>query len=190
MVGVHFDATSLEMLAVAVLAVAGMLGCSRSAAPEAATRFALGSAFADGATIPVKYTADGENISPPLTWSGAPAATKEFALIVDDPDAPAGTWDHWLIWRIPAGATELKEGLSAHRKGVAPPEMVQGKNSWGHNGYEGPEPPAGKPHRYYFRLYALDAPLDIAGGADKAALIKAMNGHILAEGELMGKYGK
>lgn len=157
-------------------------------ATQPATMPLASTAFTNGQPIPKKYTADGENISPPLSFTAVPEAAKQLALIMDDPDAPIGTWDHWILYGIPAGTKELKEGLSAQRKNVHPSDMVEGKNSWRHNGYEGPEPPAGKPHRYYFRLYALDAPLDLKAGASKKELLEAMNGHVIAQGELMGMY--
>ena len=148
--------------------------------------FSLSSpAFAGGATIPSKYTCDEIGQSPPLSWSGAPADVQSFALIMDDPDAPAGTWVHWLIFNIPADATALPENI--------PPDStladgsVQGTNSWGRIGYGGPCPPRGQ-HRYFFKLYALDTGLSLGSKATKPDLLKAMEGHILAQAELMGVY--
>lgn len=148
------------------------------------------SAFAHGGRIPAKYTADGQNISPELNWQAAPQGTVVFALIMDDPDAPSGTWDHWLIWDIPADATGLAEGSSAQRSRIAPPNMTQGRNSWGNTGYEGPEPPPGKPHRYVFRLYALGRKIDLPAGADKSRLLSAVNSCTLAKAEMIGMYGR
>lgn len=142
-------------------------------------------AFEDGGIIPKKYTCDDVNISPPLSWTGIPAGTKSLALICDDPDAPAGVWVHWVIFNLPPDSTELKENV--------PPQKVlsngakQGKNDFGNMGYGGPCPPNGI-HRYYFKIYALDTVLTQDGGISKAELLKAMDGHILAQGQLMGKY--
>jgi len=139
-------------------------------------------AFRDGNTIPQKYTCDGDNISPALRWTGVPIGTVSYALIVDDPDAPLGTWVHWLIYDIPARESVLPEAV----QGLA----VEGKNDFRRTGYGGPCPPAGKPHRYYFRMYALDMTLDLPAGVGRDELEKAMQGHILAEGELMGRYSR
>lgn len=147
-------------------------------------------AFEEGKPIPKKYTGDGQDTSPPLRWSGLPAGTKELALIVDDPDAPrAEPWVHWVLYKLPATATSLPEGVPPALRVGDPPGALQGKNSWGKVGYGGPSPPPrhGR-HRYYFRLYALDAPLTLDPGADKAALLAAMSGHVVAEGQLMGTY--
>ncbi len=144
-------------------------------------------AFATGAAIPRKYTCDGEDASPPLAWSGAPQGTRGFALVMDDPDAPGGTWDHWVLYGLRADAVALPEGAPA----VPTLEggVRQGKNSWGRVGYGGPCPPRGV-HRYFFKLYALDVALDLAPGATKAQLLAAVRGHVLAEAELMGRYGR
>ncbi len=136
-------------------------------------------AFAHQATIPPKYTCQGEDISPPLTLSNIPEGTKSLALINDDPDAPMRTWNHWLIWNIkPTG--EIKENSAPG---------TQGKNSWGRNDYGGPCPPKGT-HRYFFKLYALDREMDLPEGATKSELEKAMVGHILEQAELVGLYQK
>jgi len=147
-------------------------------------------AFSEGSTIPKPHTADGKNISPDLHWSGAPTGTQSFALICDDPDAPHGTWVHWVIFNLPAGAPGLPEAVPTR------PELDggvrQGKNSFRDEniGYGGPSPPKGKPHRYFFRVYALDTPLNLPGGATKAQVEAVMKGHVLAQGQLMGKYGR
>jgi Raf kinase inhibitor-like YbhB/YbcL family protein len=146
------------------------------------------SAFEDGATIPKKYTCDGEDRSPALSWSGVPDGTKSFALICDDPDAPMGTWVHWVLWGLPPDTMSLPEGVPADTTLAS--GARQGLNSWPRVGYGGPCPPPGKPHRYYFKLYALDAELNLPSSANKAALEKAMKGHILAEAQVMGKYGR
>lgn len=148
------------------------------------------SAFAPNEMIPRKYTGDGEDKSPPLSWSVVPPGTKELALIVDDPDAPTPTpWVHWVLYRIPAEARSLPEGIAPSLRVAQPAGLAQGKNSWGKIGYGGPAPPKGHGrHRYFFKLYALDSPVDLEPGAAKEALLKAMSGHVLAEGELIGTY--
>ena len=140
-------------------------------------------AFAAGEPIPAKYTCDGANVSPPLAWSDAPPGTQSLALIMDDPDAPAGTWDHWLLFNIPANVRNLPEQAGA------PAGSVDGKNGWGRTGYGGPCPPRGT-HRYFFKLYALAAKLDLPAGANKSQLLRAMKTHILAQAELMGTYAR
>lgn len=145
------------------------------------------SAFGNGESIPVRYTCDGENISPPLKWSNVPQGTKSFAIINDDPDAPMGTWVHWVIYNIPGNVTELAERISPLPK--LNNGALQGKNSWGKIGYGGPCPPSGT-HRYFFKIYALDKTLEIGPGASKEEVLKAIKGHILAEGQLYGKYSR
>jgi Raf kinase inhibitor-like YbhB/YbcL family protein len=141
-------------------------------------------AFVDGGMIPARHVRRGENLSPPLAWSGAPDGTRSFALIVDDPDAPGGDWVHWIVYNLPADLSGLPEGVT-----TPPGGAVQGKNGWGAAQYDGPQPPSGT-HRYVFKLYALDAALDLGPGASKAALLKAIEGHVLARGQLIGKYSK
>jgi Raf kinase inhibitor-like YbhB/YbcL family protein len=143
-------------------------------------------AFGQGQPIPKKYTCEGPDLSPPLKWSDAPEGTKSFALICDDPDAPVGTWVHWVIYDIPASTTQLQEGVP--KAETAPGGAKQGINDFKRIGYGGPCPPPGNPHRYFFRLYALDTELNLRGGATKGDLVKAMQGHILAEAQLMGTY--
>jgi len=147
-------------------------------------------AFEPGAVIPRRHTGDGEDLSPPLAWSGLPPDTRELALIVDDPDAPSPEpWVHWVIARIPAADTGIAEGVHPKPAPSFPAGAIQGKNSWGTVGYRGPAPPKGHGvHHYHFRLYALDAPLSVASGIDKPGLLKAMQGHVLAEAELLGIY--
>lgn len=142
-------------------------------------------AFTDGNMIPVKYTCDGQDMSPPLAWRDAPAGTKSFALICDDPDAPVGTWVHWVAFNIPPDVTNLDENVKAEKEFKN--GMRQGKNSWPRIGYGGPCPPSGT-HRYYFKLYALDAILEIKPEATKEQVLQSMKGHVLAEAQLMGKY--
>jgi Raf kinase inhibitor-like YbhB/YbcL family protein len=143
-------------------------------------------AFADGSPIPKKHTADGADVSPPLTWSEVPAGTQAFALICDDPDAPRGTWVHWVLYNLPADTTSLPEKMPAAK--TLPNGAKHGANDFKKPGYGGPSPPPGKPHRYYFKLYALDAPLQLAEGANKAQVEQAMTGHILEQAQWMGTY--
>lgn len=142
-------------------------------------------AFAEGGMIPKNHTCDGANSSPPLAWDTAPEKTKTLALIVDDPDAPGGTWVHWVVFNLPAGARELPENVPA-QESIAGGGR-QGTNDFHKVGYGGPCPPGGA-HRYYFKLYALDAELSLDSSATKDQLLKAMTGHVLAEGQLMGRY--
>jgi Raf kinase inhibitor-like YbhB/YbcL family protein len=150
-------------------------------------------AFKSGAEIPRKYTEDGKDVSPPLRWDKSPAGTKEFALICDDPDAPGPEpWVHWVLYKLPADVRELPEDLPADARLESPRGALQGLNSWKSGrtiGYRGPAPPRERgAHHYRFRLYALDALLNIEAKGDKKALLSAMKGHILAEGELVGTY--
>ena len=147
----------------------------------------ISSAFEEGAMIPSKYTCDGKDISPPLAWTSVPAGTKSFALICDDPDAPMGTWVHWVLYNLPTSVNKLPENI--------PPRPIldngaqQGKNDFRKLGYGGPCPPGGT-HRYYFKLYALDAVFDVRPGLSKVELLKLIEGHNLGEGHLMGRYSK
>ena len=146
------------------------------------------SAFASEAMIPQQYTCKGDDVSPALEWSDAPAKAASFAIIMDDPDAPRGTWVHWVLWNLPASAHSVPQGVpkSEQLDGGA----RQGRNSNGNVGYNGPWPPMGQTHRYFFRVYALDTKLDLAARAERADLDAAMKGHVLAEGEYMGKFHK
>jgi len=144
--------------------------------------------FKNGDMIPKKYTCDGEEVSPPLKWTDAPPGTKSFALVCDDPDAPMITWIHWVICLIPGGTSELIEGVA--RKDVADSGIVQGMNSGRKTGYSGPCPPGRSRHRYFFRLYALDAELALRPRATRHDLDKAMRGHVLGQAEVMGVYGR
>lgn len=138
-------------------------------------------AFSAGNDIPQKYSCDGEDISPPLAWSNTPEGTQSFALIFDDPDAPNGTWDHWLIYNLPGSLSSLSENASL------PAKAGLGQNSWKKREYGGPCPPSGT-HRYFFKLYALDTMLNFDSPPDKQTLLKAMEGHIWGEAELMGTF--
>lgn len=145
------------------------------------------SAFKEGGLIPAKYTCDGKNISPPLKWEQSPDGIKSFALICDDPDAPVGDWVHWVMWNIPAEVNELPENTPPVKE--LPDGTKQGLNDFRRSGYGGPCPPSGV-HRYYFKIYALDTTLDLPASTTKRDLLSAMKSRILAEGKLMGKYGR
>lgn len=142
-------------------------------------------AFGEGGMIPLKYTCDGQDISPPLSWTTVPNDTKSIALIADDPDAPMGTWVHWVLFNIPANVQELPENIPPHK--TLQNGAKHGITDFKKPGYGGPCPPSGT-HRYYFKLYALDTEINLDSGITKKQLLKAMEGHILAEGQLMGKY--
>jgi Raf kinase inhibitor-like YbhB/YbcL family protein len=145
-------------------------------------------AFEEGRPIPARHTGDGEDVSPALKWTDPPGGTQSFALVCDDPDAPRKTWVHWVLFNIPAAERELGERVA---KDLTLPNGVrQGKNDFGKVGYGGPAPPKGKPHRYFFKLYALGATLDLPAGATKDDLLRAMEGHVLAEAQLMGTYSR
>ncbi len=145
-------------------------------------------AFEAGGTIPDKYTCEGQNVSPPLTWRGASPETESLVLICDDPDAPRGTWSHWVLYHIPAERDELAEGVSPQ----AQPSWggLQGRNDFGDVGYGGPCPPRGETHRYYFRLYALDVQPDLPQGANRQQVLDQIDPHILERTELMARYGR
>lgn len=143
-------------------------------------------AFTEGNSIPVEYTCDGSDISPALTWQGLPANTKSLALICDDPDAPSGTFVHWVVYGIPAGESQFPKSVPASP--TMPSGVKQGKNGFGTIGYRGPCPPRGGPHRYFFRIYALDTSIDEPAGAGRSEIDRAMKGHVIGEGHLMGTY--
>ena len=143
--------------------------------------------FGEGQPIPRKFTCDAEDISPPIQWEDAPAGTVSFSLIVNDPDAPAGDWVHWVLYNLPAGTHQLAEGIPAEKS--LPVGTLQGRNSWHQVRYGGPCPPSGI-HHYYFRLYALDCEMKMEGGAERQDVRSAMQGHILAEAQLMGIYSR
>lgn len=174
-------------LTVSLAVAKGTVQKSDSAVPKGKARMKLESpAFKAGATMPRKYTCEGQSLSPALVWSGEPKGTHSLALVVEDPDATSKTWVHWLIFNLPPGQGELPEGM------VADPSLVngtrQGSNDSGKTGWDGPCPPAGGPHRYYFHLYALDEVLSLGPKWDKEQLVKAMKGHVLVEAVLMGTY--
>jgi Raf kinase inhibitor-like YbhB/YbcL family protein len=173
----------MKCAAEAVVALAVALAGSAALAQEAPmkTAFTVSSpAFEDGRPIPTRHSADGVDISPPLTLANPPEGTESFALIMDDPDAPMGTWVHWVVWNIPGDTRTIPAGS-------LPDRAVEGRNSWGRAEYGGPAPPSGT-HRYFFKVYAVDTTLDLRPTIGKAELERAMQGHVLAEAALMGMY--
>ena len=142
--------------------------------------------FNEGDMIPDKFTCEGKDVSPLISWTGMPAGTKSIALIMDDPDAPGGTFVHWVLYNLPADTLKLLESMPPNK--TLADGSIQGMTDFGRTGYGGPCPPPGKPHRYYFKVYALDKKLDLQPLASKSQVESAMKGHILAQGELMGKY--
>jgi len=175
-------------------AVAILLSCSCRESGQAGSESIGGekmdikvtsSAFNNGGMIPAKYTCDGSDISPPLQWQPVPESTESIAVICDDPDAPVGTFVHWVLFNLPAQTNELVENIPAAE--ALPGGGVHGRNDFGRLGYGGPCPPSGT-HRYFFKIYALDAKVNLQPGCRKSDLLKAMEGHILGQGQLMGKY--
>jgi Raf kinase inhibitor-like YbhB/YbcL family protein len=147
----------------------------------------VSTAFAEGQPMPKQSTCDGMDLSPPLEWSGVPQNAKTIAIICDDPDAPSGTWVHWVLYNLPADRIGIIENVPPAEK--LPGGGLQGKNDFGKVGYGGPCPPSGT-HRYFFKIYALDSELPLKAGASKAELLKTMEGHILGQGQLMGTYSR
>jgi Raf kinase inhibitor-like YbhB/YbcL family protein len=184
-------------LAVCALALALVLvGCEGRRASDAkpeegAMAWSLSSpAFEPHGTIPARHTADGADVSPALSWPAAPEGTVEIALICNDPDAPVGNWVHWVIYGIPPDRTSLPEGVPATETLPDLGGARQGRNDFRRIGYGGPSPPRGPAHHYHFRLYALDAPTNLASGATEPQVMQAMAGHILARADLVGRYGR
>jgi Raf kinase inhibitor-like YbhB/YbcL family protein len=176
--------TSITTLILFVCAALG-LGQTRGGGMS----FQIASAsFSPGGTIPKKFTCDGPDSSPQLSWKDAPTQTQTFALIMDDPDAPAGTWVHWVLYNLPATTKELPEAVEKQEQLSS--GALQGRNDFRKIGYGGPCPPQGNPHRYHFKLYALDSKLNLKAGASKAEVENAMQGHILGQTELVGRYGR
>jgi hypothetical protein len=171
--------------AVLLFAAAAMRGY-RVYIARGQTMHLTSTSFQDGSRIPKQFTCSGANISPQLSWNAPPAATVSLALIVTDPDAPRGTWVHWVLYNLPAGTRALPEGLPALDQ--LPDGALQGRNDFGEIGYGGPCPPPGSPHHYIFTLYALDAKLNLPVGATRAQAEAAMQGHILASGKLIGLF--
>jgi Raf kinase inhibitor-like YbhB/YbcL family protein len=170
-----------------ILLCLGFYGHALSAPKGGITMKIFSSAFKDGQRIPSKYTCDGQDVSPPLEWESVPDGTESFSLICDDPDAPRGTWVHWVVYEIPPNMKNLAENVRPEREPGS--GIRQGKNDWPKIGYGGPCPPSGT-HRYYFKLYALDTKLNLKPGVTKEQLLQAMKGHILAETQLMGIYSR
>jgi Raf kinase inhibitor-like YbhB/YbcL family protein len=192
-----YSVCRLMMAAGLILITLLSLSCKGSPPPKAAAdqKGAAGmemkitsAAFIDGARIPKKYSCEGQDISPPLNWTGVPQNAKSLALICDDPDAPAGIWTHWVLWNMPPSTPSLPEGVPTDA--MLPGGIKQGQNSWPTTGYKGPCPPPGKAHGYQFKLFALDSELNLPDKADKAALETAMKGHILAQARIIGTYGR
>lgn len=147
-------------------------------------------AFGQGQRIPTKHTCDGSDVSPPLRWTGAPEGVRAWALVCDDPDAPARTWVHWVLYDLPADVASLPEGIPLEKTLAELGAARQGKNDFGRIGYGGPCPPRGKPHRYIFRLYALDKKLGLKPGAGEGDVVRAMQGRVLDQAQLIGTYGR
>ncbi len=177
--------TALFLLSSLLFACTKEAPGAASPAPQANLEL-TSTAFQNGGNIPAKYTCDSENLSPPLAWGEPPTGTKSFALICDDPDAPIGVFTHWVVFNIPPTTRQLEEDVPAQERLAN--GALQGKSGFGKLGYGGPCPPRGSPHHYRFNIYALDTVLDLKPGASKNDLLEAMEGHILAQGELIGIY--
>jgi len=179
----------LAIVAVAVFFIVYPTGLEHveTTLTKSLARFVITSpAFKSGEIIPKRYTCDGIDVSPPLSWSGFPAGTKSFVLIVEDPDAPGGIFTHWIVYNISSKITSLPEKVKrVERLGNG---ILQGLNSFGKIGYNGPCPPHGSKHRYYFRIYALDCYIDLPPGATREEILKAIEGHVIGEAELLGYY--
>jgi Raf kinase inhibitor-like YbhB/YbcL family protein len=181
--GIRLGAASVFCFA---LSVALAISASSQSTERTPAMQLTTSAFKTGEAIPAKHTCDGQNLSPAFKWTGTPANAKALALIADDPDAPGGTWVHWVLFDVPPNVTELPEGIEKSQ--FIPSGAKQGLNDFRHLGYGGPCPPHGKPHRYFFKLYALDKEIGLKPGASRKEVEKAMEKHILAEAALMGTY--
>lgn len=179
----------IKLIFAATLLAGCLTACSAGNAKPSGVAMSIqltSTAFADGHAMPAKYTCDGADVSPALTWTNAPADSKSFALIVEDPDAPAGIWVHWVVYDLPVGTNSLPENVA--RSQYIPGHARQGLNDFKRLGYSGPCPPPGPAHRYFFRLYALDTMIDLKPGASRKDLLQAMEGHVQAEAQLMGTY--
>lgn len=177
----------LTLLSVILLTVGACAPQASTPVKEIEQALSLSStAFKEGDQIPVRYTGDGQDTSPPLEWSKPPPGTQTFALIVDDPDAPRGVFTHWVLFNLPADTRQLPEGIPTQDR--LENGARQGKNDFGKTGYGGPYPPPGTAHRYRFTLYALDKPLDLLAGASQKQVLDAMKGVILAQGQLTATY--
>jgi Raf kinase inhibitor-like YbhB/YbcL family protein len=181
--------TSRWVLVIFLIVCAAQSPLSRVWAGGTAVTMQLASPdFPAGGKIPKKFTCDGADRSPQLAWTQAPSGTRSLALIADDPDAPVGIWVHWVVYDLPAGTTSLPQGVA--KTETLPDGARQGRNDFKKIGYGGPCPPAGKPHRYFFKLYALDIELGLKAGATKADVERAMKDHVVGQAELMGLYGR
>jgi Raf kinase inhibitor-like YbhB/YbcL family protein len=180
--------TALTCAAVALAFFINVQSCTAQTGDKAMSLNLSSPSFTNSGDIAKKFTCDGADVSPQLQWNEVPAGTKTLALLVDDPDAPVGNWNHWTLWNLPASSRGLPEGVSKERRLSDGTE--QGQNDFHKTGYNGPCPPPGKPHRYYFKLYALDTKLDLKAGASKKELEAAMKGHVLSQAEWMGRYGR
>lgn len=176
----------LFLLAPAVSCGSSALGPAQGRATSPSGFRMESAAFKEGAGIPVRFTCEGEDISPGLAWSGTPAATRSFVLIVEDPDAPGGVWTHWVVYNLPAQTKAMDENQP--KEAQLPNGGLQGSSSFGRVGYGGPCPPPGPAHRYFFKLYALDTVLPLEPGAGKQQVIDAMKGHVLGQAQLMGRF--
>ncbi len=177
---------------VVVLAVVACGGSSPDPTPADLTAtpsmMLESSAFAAGETIPAEFSCDGNNVSPPLQWSDPPEGTQAYVLLVEDPDVASNTYDHWVLYDLPVDWRLL--GIAVSPSGTLPKGTLEGKNSAGKVGYTGPCPPKGQTHHYRFRVYALDTPTGLDAGASKSDVLKAMQGHVLGYGELIGVFGR
>jgi hypothetical protein len=178
----------MEALTLTILAAALAGGLLLAPAAQAGGLSLTSPAFDPGGDIPVKYTCDGEDISPPLRWTAPPEGTRGLALICEDPDAPGGLFVHWVLWNLDPSLRDLPAEFTT--KSLAYDHALEGANDFGKQGYGGPCPPPGPAHRYYFKLYALDAKLDMEAGADRGRLLEAMEGHVLEQAEHMGRYAR
>lgn len=181
-------ARTIPLIVSLAFAAAVMGALSGSSAPAPASLELRSTAFQPGGDIPKKFTCSGSDVSPALEWGEPPAGTRSLALIVDDPDAPAGTWVHWVVFDLPASARRLPEGVAKSES--VPGGGRQGLNDFQKTGYGGPCPPPGAPHRYFFKIYAVDKPLGLGPHSTKQSVEEAMKGHVLAQGELMGRFGR
>ncbi len=184
--------TSARLMAIAaavVVVACGGGGSGRDLPLPERTLAVSSAAFEDGSSIPVEFTCEGADRSPPLAWESGPPGTAAYAVVVDDPDAPGGIFVHWTVWNLPPSDTSLPAGASS--SGTLPPAVREGRNDFGRNGWAGPCPPKGdEPHRYRFRVYALREPLDVPSGAEPGRVLGALEGKVLAWGELIGLFGR
>lgn len=177
---------ALAVAAIAIGLAATTASCGRAYGEVVKVMRIESTSFEHGGNVPRRHTCDGDDVSPPLRWTGEPASTQAYALIVDDPDAPRGTWVHWVVYDLPAEVHELDMGADvASIRGA-----LEGRTDFGRTGYGGPCPPPGPAHRYFFKLYALDQPTGLPPGATKADVEQAIEGHVLARAELMGRYAR